>query len=124
MRTRTNHFAERTGGWTRASLEAARRQANELARPEGRRGPTPSQRWAARPAIRPAQRQELRATIARHQRQVIAERGDAFAPENKNHQHQVLRQAARRALVELGLLTITRRSIPLPLKRKQRAKIS
>jgi len=57
--------------------------------------------------------------MTRHQQQVIAERQDTFNIENKNHQHQVLRQAARRALLELGLLTITRRSIPLPLKRKK-----
>ena len=38
---------------------------------------------------------------------------------NTTHQRRVRRQAARGALLELGLLTITRRSIPLPLKRKK-----
>ena len=33
MRTRTDHFAERAGGWTSECLEAARSQANELTRP-------------------------------------------------------------------------------------------
>ena len=51
-------------------------------------------------------------------------RKDDYDPNNKNHQNQVLRQAVRQALLELGLLTITRRSIPLPPKRKERAKIS
>jgi len=118
MRTRTDHFAERAGGWTGQCLEAARRQANELTRPEGHLGPTPSQRWAARTPITSAQRQAFHAAIARHKQQVIAER-QIFDPKNKNHQHQVLRQAVRRALLELGLLTTTRRCITLPLKRKK-----
>jgi transposase InsO family protein len=124
MRTRTDHFAERAGRWTSRALEAARRQANELTRLDGRRGDTHSQRWAARSPVSAALREQLSAMISRYREQVIAERGDNFQPANKNHQHQVFRQAARRALLDLGLLTITRRSIPLPLKRKKRAKIS
>jgi transposase InsO family protein len=124
MRTRTDHFAERAGGWTSQCMEAARHQANELTRPEGHLGPTPSQRWSARLPVSPAQREKFNQTIACHLQQVIVERKDTFHCQNKNHQHQVLRQAARRALLELGLLTITRRSISLPLKRKKRDKIS
>ena len=124
MRIRTEHFAERAGGWTGACLEAARRQGNELTRPLGHRGPTHSQQWAGRTPIEPAQRQQFRDTLARHEQDVLAERRDDIVPGNKNHQHQVLRQAARRALLELGLLTITKRSISLPIKRKKRAKIS
>lgn len=124
MRIRTDHFAQRAGGWTGESLEAARRQGNELTRPQGHLGPTPSQRWNARTPISPAQREQLQSAIVRLQQQIIAQRQETFDPENKTQQHQVLRQAARRALLELGLLTITRRSISLPLKRKQRAKIS
>jgi transposase InsO family protein len=124
MRTRTNHFAEPARRWTGEALAAARRQANALTRPEGHLGPTPAQRWSARTPIDPAQRQQLVAAIERHSQQIIAERKDNFCAENKNHQHQVLRQAARRALLELGLLTITRRSISPPLKRKKQDKIS
>jgi transposase InsO family protein len=124
MRTRTDHFAERTGGWTDACLEAARRQANELTRPYTSPPLTHSQRWATRALISPTQRQQFTATITRYQHQLIAERQDTFNPANKNQKHQVLRQAVRRALVDLGLLTITRRSISLPLKLKKRANIS
>lgn len=106
MRTRTDHFAERAGGWTSQSLAAARRQANEFTRLGGPRGDTHSRRWAARLPVRAALREQLRAMISSHREQVIAERGDNFQPANKNHQHQVLRQAARRALLELGLLTV------------------
>jgi transposase InsO family protein len=118
MRTRTDHFARHDGRWTGASLEAARQQANELTRPEGHLNPTPSQRWTARTPISPAQREQFQATIDRHAQQVITERQGTFDSTNKNQQHQVRRQAARRALLELGLLNITRRSISLPLKRK------
>ncbi len=123
MRTRTDHFAQCSDGWTATSLEAARHQANALTRPEGYLGPTPGQRWAARTPIAFAERERFQAAIHRHQQQVIAER-ENFAAENKNHRHQVRRQAVRRALLETGLLTITRRSITLPLKRKKPAKIS
>jgi transposase InsO family protein len=124
MRTRTDHFAERAGGWTRQCLAAARRQANELTRPEGHLGPTHSQRWNARVPISQTQRKQLHARIAHHRKEIITGRQEGFDPENKNHQHQVLRQAVRRALLDLGLLTTTRRSISPPLKRKKRARIS
>ena len=112
------------GAATGHLMEAARRQANEFTRLDGRRDETHSQRWAARLPMSAALREQLPAMISSYQEQVLAERGDNFQPANKNHQHQVFRQAARRALLDLGLLTITRRSIPLPLKRKKRAKIS
>ena len=124
MRIRTDHFAERAGGWTGACLEAARRQANELTRPEGHRRPTPGQHWAARTPISETQREQFTRAVARHQQQTIDERQDNFDHDNKNHQNQVLRQAVRQAMLDLGLLTITRRSIPLPLKRKKRDKIT
>jgi transposase InsO family protein len=122
MRTRTNHFARGTKGWTRQSLESARRQANELTRPQGHLGPTPSELWADHRPVSPEQRRSLHAAIERHRDEIIAAH-NSFDPQNKNHQRQVHRQAVRQALVELGLLTTTRRSISLPLKRKKGAKI-
>ena len=124
MRTRTNHFARRARGWTRQSLESARRQANELTRPQGHLGPTPSELWDDHRPISPEQRSQFRAAIATSPRRDHRRTTRSFDPQNKNHQRQVHRQAVRQALLELGLLTITRRSIPLPLKRKKRAKIS
>ena len=119
LRKRTDHFAERTGGWTAASLEAARRQANELTRPQGHRGPTPAQRWSERVPIPPERREEFLAAVERRRLQILAERKQPWNPQNTNHQRQVQRQAVRRALLDLGLLTITRRSISPPLKSKK-----
>jgi transposase InsO family protein len=125
LQTRTAHFAQREASdvWTRSSLEAARRQANELGRPEGHLGPTPSQRWAARTPITEAERDQLAMAIGKHREKILAVTSD-FHPDNLNHKHRVCRQAVRRALLDLGLLTITRRSISLPFKLKKRAKIS
>ncbi len=119
MRTRTDHFAKRAGGWTSTCLEAARRQANELTRPRGHLGPTPSELWSAHAPISLEQRQRFHAAIERYQEQIVAEKKESFNSKNKNHQAQVYRQAVRRALLDCGLLTITRRSITLPLKRKK-----
>jgi transposase InsO family protein len=119
MRIRTDHFAKRTGSWTGPCLDAARRQANELTRPQGHLGPTPGQLWSRRAAISPEQRATFRSTVGQCRAEIITERGNSFDPQNTNHRKQVHRQAVRRALLDCGLLTITRRSIRLPLKRKK-----
>jgi hypothetical protein len=123
VRTRTDHFARGIRGWTRRSLESARCQANELTRPQGHLGPTPSELWADHRPISPEQRRSFHAAVQRHRDEIIAAR-NSFDPQNQNHQRQAHRQAVRQASIELGLLTTTRRSISLPLKRKKRAKIS
>ncbi len=122
MRTRTDHFAKGTGGWARQNLESARRQANGLTRPQGHSGPTPSELRDGHRPISPEQRCSFHAAVHRHREEIIAAY-KSFNPENKNHQRQVHRQAVRKVLIEFGLLTTTRRSIPLPLKRKKGAKI-
>jgi transposase InsO family protein len=124
MRTRTEHFAERTDGWTAESMEAARRQANELTRPYGHLGPTPSQLWAGHLPIAPQQRTLFLAAVEQCRMEIIADRKEHWNLKNKNHQRQVQRQAVRRALLDCGLLTITRRSISPPLNPKKRDKIS
>ena len=115
LRIRTDHFARATGCWTADCLEAARQQANALTRPWGHLGPTHSARWSAREPIDPQLRMQFAAAVEHHRREILVERKDTFHPQNKNHQRQVQRQAVRRALLELGLLTITWRSIRLPI---------
>jgi transposase InsO family protein len=119
MRIRTNHFAQRTGSWTGPCLEAARRQANELGRPQGHLGPTPGELWSRRISISPVERATFRSSVEQDRGEIVSERGDSFDPNNENHKRQVHRQAVRRALLDGGLLTITRRSIRPPLKRKK-----
>ena len=122
MRTRTDHFARSTDCWTSDCLAAARRQANEMTRPQGHFGPTPSELWSGCGSISQSQRDQLQTAILLDQRQIVADMRQ-FNPQNRNHKHKVLRQALRRVLLDLGLLTITRRSIPLPPKPKNWARI-
>jgi transposase InsO family protein len=124
LRKRTEHFARRAGGWTSGCLRAACRQANELIRPQGHHGATHRERWAGRKPIDPQLRDRFLAAVARHRQAILNERYESFNPKNKNHQRQVQRQAAVRALLELDLLTINRRSIPLPINPKKWAKFS
>jgi transposase InsO family protein len=121
LRRRTDHFARRAGRWTSSCLRAARRQANELTRPRGRHALTHSERWAVRKPIDPTLREQFAAAVERHRQAILDECKDTLNPQNRNQQNQVQRQAVRRALLELGLLTTNRRSIPPPIKRKKSA---
>ena len=122
---RTQHFAQRHchGHWTSTAVEAARQQANELLRPQGYLAPTPSQRWAAHMPITEEQRDTLAQTIAAKNPQVQQLTSPQKLP-TLNQQCRFFRAAVRLALLDLGLLTITTRSITPPFILKKRAKIS
>jgi transposase InsO family protein len=124
-KVRTQHFADRDhqGSWTRAAVSAAQRQANELLRPDGHLGPSPSQRWAARTPITDQQRNALAQTITEHRQRLLPVTTNREVATVK-YQRRVYRAAVRRALIDLGLLSITRRSIIPPFKLQKRAKIS
>lgn len=120
---RSAFFAAQRGcddDWTTADLEHARWQGNCLVRPHGHLGPTHGELWEQRQPIQPLERDKLAEAVAKHRARVLNELG----PDDQHHHHHVLRQAVRRALLELGLLTITRRSIPLPLNSKKRDRIT
>lgn len=127
FKTRAAHLAscgmERRDGsagwWSSDDIEAARRCGNTLNRPWGVRGPTPEQRWSARPVITPQRRDLFLATV--HQRrEAIARawlerqlastaRADGPGPAlPAGRRSSVDRAAIRSALVELGELTIWR----------------
>jgi hypothetical protein len=127
MKVRTRHFAAAHGSpdrWTSDDMQKAMHQANQLARPEGHLGPTPTQRWQQRLPITEDQRGQLLAAVEKHRQRVLDELTDPIDANSIRQQHQVHRQAVRRALLEAGLLTVTRRSIPLPLNPHKRDKIS
>ncbi len=126
MKVHTNtltYLAGDFGRWTSHLMEAARHWANQSKHKRGKREATHAQRWAKRPPITDADRDRLETLTRTHQRAIIGKLPE-FNPRNKNHQHKVLRQAIRQALLDAGLLTITRRSITPPLKRQKMAKIS
>jgi transposase InsO family protein len=110
--------ASRVGTWSSDDLETARRQANALTRPDDSAGPVPDDAWSARSPITDVERTQFRLAVDRH-RDTIDQRHPALETTG----YLVHRQAIRRALVELGLLSITRRSITLPLRYLKMAKI-
>ena len=57
-------------------------------------------------------------------RQKIRDVTNDFRPDNLNHVRRLQRRALRRALLDLGLVTITQRAITLPFKLHKAAKIS
>ncbi len=86
----------------------------------GHLGPTHAELWEQRRPIQLFEREQLAEAVAKHRARV----NDELGPNDQHHEHHVLRQAVRRALLELGLLTITRRSIPLPLNSKKSDRIT
>jgi transposase InsO family protein len=125
MKIRTAYHAAHQGHaqlWTPDDLEAARRQANEVHRSTFA-APTAVERWAERKPVTELQRQTFRDTIDRHRGELIA----ALLRKNpctSDLEHDTIeRIAIRRALVELGILTLNRRSITLPIKPNNLAKI-
>jgi len=127
MKTRTHLESARhdhPGEWTCDDCEAARLQANELARPWGAHQPTPDQAWAERTGITLEERTAFRAAVQEEEIQVRSEQGyQANAALRYHAQAAVHRMAIRRTLVAFGLLTLLRRRITLPIKTKQVAKI-
>ncbi|MFZ5833332.1 MAG: hypothetical protein ACOY3P_24850, partial [Planctomycetota bacterium] len=103
--------------------EQARSQANHLFRPEGHLGPTPTERWHERTPIPEQERNALAAAIAKNRKRILR----VTTPEESarlNHERHVTRSAVRRALTDLGLLTITWRSITPPFKLRKADTIS
>lgn len=124
-KVRTQHFADRTNGgyWSSGAAHVACCQADQWARPRGYPGPSPNQGWNTRVPILQSERDALHAAVAKHFTSILAmttadDRGKLPL------QRQVRRQAVRRGLLDLGLLTFVRRTTSLPVKLHKPAKIS
>jgi transposase InsO family protein len=119
MHILTEHQAARQGRpacCTCDDLEAARWFANELHRPSGHRGPTPREVWDQRPPITETERAAFGRSLQQHRETVrFAERYTLDVPLGRQAQAKLDRVAISRALVELGFLTFTRRSITPPI---------
>jgi transposase InsO family protein len=124
---RTEQLAARRGeylDWSANDLFAAQEWANHDHYPHGFAAGTPAERFAARPAIDSTERDAFRQAVVQFERQInhhacIA--GDALTDALRVAHH---RRAVRQALVELGCLDITRRSIPQPLQTAKCARIT
>jgi transposase InsO family protein len=127
MKTRTHHEAARhdhPGEWTCDDCEAARLQANELARPWGASQPTPDLAWAERAIITPQERAAFPTAVQDEEIEARSEQGyEPNAALGHNAQATIHRVAIRRALVAIGILRFRRRRITLPIKGKKVARI-
>lgn len=128
IKTRTHHEAarhDRPGRWTCNDLEAARRQANETARPWGARGPTPWERFGGRRMPSGEERHRFLARRAEHE-QAERERQDLSETALLDFWHQtaVDRVAIGHALTDEGVLSFRQRRISLPFNSHSRARIS
>jgi len=121
LKTRTERYASRAGHpgyWTCTDVAAAQTEANATARPQGETGPTPNQLWQTRRPISPEERRLFQETVLRH-REELNRSEDLSATEDRRMQ----REAIRRALVEHGILLLSRRRIPLPITTQKTANI-
>ena len=117
MKRRTQQQAERSGpaaAWASAGLARARAWANATARPRGARGPTPAEAWQARRVVSAAERGAWAAWIGDLEAAARRRAGVAWDARLSHHEDQAAlhRGVLQQALVESGLLTITRRRIP------------
>jgi transposase InsO family protein len=123
---RTEIVAARAGRedhWSADDLYAAQLWANEASYPGGFAAGTPAERFAQRTAIVPNERDTFRALVLQYERQHnehACTAGDTLTDTLLALHH---RRAVRQALVELGYLDITRRSIPQPIHAAKCARI-
>jgi transposase InsO family protein len=118
---RTNRHAGHAD-WTRTDVDAARFEANAAAaRPKQPRGPSHDQLWNQRPAITLHERQLFLANVDRRLKAARCTKGQ---PTKDTDQRAMEREAISLALVELGYLYHTRRSIPLPFSLNKVANIT
>jgi hypothetical protein len=122
LKTRTERCAARDGHpgyWPLDNVPAAQAEANATARPQGETGPTPNELWQTRRPILSAARQSFRKTM-RKQRAELNPKEDLPDKEERRMQ----REAIRRALVEHGILLISRRRLPQPITSHKTANIT
>ena len=98
---------------------------NRLPKYAGKNTTPRGEAFRAREPIAQSMRAAFRSRL--EEERAVERRGQGIAPETalkRREQARIDRQAMRRALVALGILTITSRRVPLTLKTLFRAKIS
>jgi putative transposase len=119
LKRRTEGIAYRHNRvWTSANVEAARHQANCIARPWGAHGPVREQLWNARKLLTTDERKAFRAAVEQREKEERMAEGIPETPDLDHYDQAALdREAIRRALVAHGFLWFTRRRLPSPIKR-------
>jgi hypothetical protein len=126
MKRRTEFIAARQGrfiDWTCDDLYAALEWANDNHYPHGLTHGTAASRFAARPTLGAAERNTFHAAVVQCEQELrtaACTAGDVLTDKLLGAYH---RRAVRRVLIELGYLSITRRSIPQPIRSAKCARI-
>jgi transposase InsO family protein len=127
LKSQTHHAAALSAHadwWSSEDTAAAQATLNTTVRPWGHRGPTPAERWRSREPLSAEERSNFCTLLATNQREVRHEMNYPLDVVLDHYpQAAVDRIATQRALVTQGLLTVSRRSITLPLKQLKLAKI-
>ncbi len=127
MKRRTHEqpaLAGRAGLWTSEDPEAARRHANEAYVPDTGTTRTAEEIWNSTSPIDDQERQTFHERV-QHNESALREALTTThtLPATPQERAAFERRVIRRAVVESGLLSITRRLISLPRKRRKLAKI-
>jgi transposase InsO family protein len=127
MKVRTHYEAARHGRagiWNCEDVEVARRHSNEFHYPHGHTQATASGLWQPRLPIGYNERTEFKLALECASRRIHESRSSTTDQQSAAAQQATEhRSAVRQALIELGILTVTWRSIPLPIKPRKSAKI-
>jgi len=127
MKLRTHEqaaLAGRAGLWTSDDLDTARRHANEASVSDTGTVRTAQEIWHSAPPIDDQERQAIPQCIQHIEsalREVLTTTHSLAATPHERAAFD--RRVIRRALIESGLRSITPRLIPLPLRRRQLAKV-
>lgn len=125
LKTHTSYQAARHGSstaWTLDDLVAAQRHVNEVHH-SAPCAATAIECWKQRTAVTMSERQIFRDAIERHRTELIASWNRKNSCTTANQAATIERITIRQVLVELGMLTLKRRSITLPIKTNNLAKL-
>ncbi len=116
----------RGGSWTEQVMQAARYQANHLHRSERDPHRSAFQRWHNRQSITDKERAEFRLVLDANTEKVQnqVEQADPSSCISPKQAKRITRKAITQTLVELDLLSVTWRSIPLPFNAPKTARLS
>ncbi len=128
MKVRTTMLAaanNRGGRWSCDDLEGARQQANELTRRDKPTTPTSAQRWSLRTRFETEDRLRFQIALDEQREKVHNQtvEGVGDKPPTLHEKARDERKAVTQALQELGLLSVTWRSVSLPISAKKVASI-
>ena len=106
--------------WTCDDLEAARRRANYYHKPHGLDGPNANELWATRKRISAPKRQAFRQQVLERWAAIItAEQNEHGCELNKPDLARAVRSAIQWVLISEGILSVRRRRISPPIKRRK-----